>query len=506
MKKHLRLKPFLPFILLVLFVTLACNFPIKVLFYTPKEKPTLDPAIFGQQGTPAIALQTPGSISSTASNTLVPYDANTSVSYVAQSGDTLDVVASHFGVTADQITSPQPIPALGIIPPGQQLILPKPAEAAPYPGKLLPDSAVINSPCGRDLDVADVVRQAGGYLNTYTQSVNNETLSGAQVVQLVANNTSVNPRFLLAFIEFRSKWFTQNPAEPNLRYPLSLNTPNYEGLYLELSLAAKMLNTGYYAWREGLMTELTFAGGGSVILSPELNAGTVGLQYLFSQLFSQGNFEIALYGENGFMTIYKNLFGDPGMCADKVEPLITADLQPPMLELPFTPGEVWALTGGLHVDWNTGTPAGALDFAPVTGEARCVVSRAWVLASASGVVTRTGNGVLQLALVDEKQQFTGWELLYMHVAERDRVAVGTHVQTNDPIGHPSCEGGAATGSHVHIARMYRGEWIGAGMPFPLVLSGWLAVPGDKPYQSTLVKGDKVVASRIDGMYNAQIVR
>lgn len=267
-----------------------------------------------------------------------------------------------------------------------------------------------------------------------------------------------------------------------------------------------MLNTGYYAWREGLMTELTFAGGGSVILSPELNAGTVGLQYLFSQLFSQGNFEIALYGENGFMTIYKNLFGDPGMCADKVEPLITADLQPPMLELPFTPGEVWALTGGLHVDWNTGTPAGALDFAPVTGEARCVVSRAWVLASASGVVTRTGNGVLQLALVDEKQQFTGWELLYMHVAERDRVAVGTHVQTNDPIGHPSCEGGAATGSHVHIARMYRGEWIGAGMPFPLVLSGWLAVPGDKPYQSTLVKGDKVVASRIDGMYNAQIVR
>ncbi|MRR29913.1 hypothetical protein EG834_06250, partial [bacterium] len=315
-----------------------------------------------------------------------------------------------------------------------------------------------------------------------------------------------NPRLLLAFIEFRSHWFTQEPETPNLTFPLGLNTPHYEGLYLELSLAAKMLNTGYYAWRQGQLRDLTFSGGASIRISPDLNAGTVGLQYLFSQLYSQPNFEIALYGEHGFMATYRNLFGDPSICDAQIGPLLTSTLRTPMLELPFTPGEVWALTGGLHVDWNTGTPIGALDFAPVTGEPRCVVSRAWVLASAAGVVSRVGEGVLQLTLTDENLQPTGWEILYMHIAEQDRAALGTQVQADERIGHPSCEGGDATGTHVHIARLYKGEWIGAGAPFPLVLSGWTAVPGEKAYQSSLVKGDQVVDSRIDGMYNSQIVR
>ena len=178
----------------------------------------------------------------------------------------------------------------------------------------------------------------------------------------------------------------------------------------------------------------------------------------------------------------------------------------PPLSLPFAPGERWVLTGGLHNDWNTGTPLGALDFAPVTGEPSCVVSSAWVQASASGVVTRSKDGVLQLALVDEAGDTTGWELLYIHVAAKDRAAVGTHVITNDRIGHPSCEGGAATGTHVHLARMYRGEWIGAGDPFPLILSGWLALPGEKPFQSILTKGDQVVTSNINGSGHSTIIR
>jgi len=94
----------------------------------------------------------------------------------------------------------------------------------------------------------------------------------------------------------------------------------------------------------------------------------------------------------------------------------------------------------------------------------------------------------------------------MHLAQKDRAAVGTFVNTNDRIGHPSCEGGASTGTHVHLARMYRGEWIGAGDPFPLVLSGWMAMPGEKPYQSTLVKGDQVVTASPYGSRIATIIR
>jgi hypothetical protein len=323
---------------------------------------------------------------------------------------------------------------------------------------------------------------------------------------LVSEDTSVNPHFLLAFIEFRSQWVLGNPAAPDLTYPLGLNTPNYEGLFLELSLSAQLLNYGYYTWRQGLMTELPFADGGSVRISPTLNAGSVGLQYLFAKLFQQSDWENALYGPNGFLSTYQKMFGDPMACAKTVEPLFPDGLQIPTLELPFAPGEEWALTGGLHNDWNTGTPLGALDFAPITGEPHCAVSRAWVTASASGIVTRSENGVLQLALVDDAGKTTGWELLYLHIADKDRASVGTLVSTNDPIGHPSCEGGVATGTHVHIARMYRGEWIGAGDPFPYILSGWLALPGKEPFQSTLIKGDQVVGANPDGSGNSEIIR
>ena len=40
------------------------------------------------------------------------------------------------------------------------------------------------------------------------------------------------------------------------------------------------------------------------------------------------------------------------------------------------------------------------------------------------------------------------------------------VQAGDPLGHPSCEGGNVTGTHVHLARKFNGEWIGAGGRMP----------------------------------------
>ena len=208
------------------------------------------------------------------------------------------------------------------------------------------------------------------------------------------------------------------PVTPDLPYPVGLNTPNYEGLFLELSLSAKILNTGYYAWRQGMITELTFADGGSTRISPQLNAGSVALQYLFSQLFRQSSWENAQYGPEGFLSIYQKMFGDPMACTQTVKPLFPEGIQDPTLELPFTPDEEWALTSGLHNDWNTGTPLGALDFAPNTGEPYCVVSGAWVRASASGIVTRSENGVLQVALVDDAGKTTGWECFICMLRKR----------------------------------------------------------------------------------------
>ena len=386
------------------------------------------------------------------------------------------------------------------------LILPIPAQAAPYTQFLLPDSEIVNSPCGTQFNLQDYVRSAGGKLSTYSQYLNQQTLSGADIVRLVEDELSANPHFLLAFIEFRSQWVLGSRNAPDQTFPLELNISGLEGLYNELQTAAKLLNMGYYGWRGATMSDLAFPDGGSVPIAPALNAGTVGLQYLFARIYPQAEWEAALYGPNGFLATYQKMFGDPLACARTVEPLFPDGLQLPTLELPFAPEEEWALTGGLHEDWNTGTPAGALDFAPITGESHCAVSRAWVTASAAGIITRSENGALQEALVDAAGNPTGWALLYLHVADQDRAAVGVHVNTDDRLGHPSCEGGVATGANVHLARLYRGEWIGAGDPFPYILSGWLALPGLAPYQSNLVKGDKVVIAQPGAGGNSIIVR
>ena len=176
------------------------------------------------------------------------------------------------------------------------------------------------------------------------------------------------------------------------------------------------------------------------------------------------------------------------------------------IELPFTVGQPWALTGGLHNDWTGGTPFGALDFAPLTGEAACAVSKVWVLAAAQGSISRAANNQVIIAVEDSQGNPTGWEVFYMHIAKEEMITLGKKVKVDDPIGHPSCQGGSATGTHVHISRKYKGEWIGAGEPFPFILSGWLAEPGLQIFKSSLVKGNQIVTADPNAAGTSRITR
>jgi hypothetical protein len=121
-------------------------------------------------------------------------------------------------------------------------------------------------------------------------------------------------------------------------------------------------------------------------------------------------------------------------------------------------------------------------------------------------VVRSERGVVALDLDGDGREETGWVLIYMHVAEQDRVGFGTWVETNTPLGHPSCEGGKATGTHVHLARKYNGEWLAADNPLPMVLSGWVAHAGELSYEGTLEKPGQIVSARPDGSSGSTIVR
>jgi murein DD-endopeptidase MepM/ murein hydrolase activator NlpD len=237
-----------------------------------------------------------------------------------------------------------------------------------------------------------------------------------------------------------------------------------------------------------------------------LNAGSVGIQNLFSKLYKQDGWRLALYGAEGFPALYQRAFGDPWRRAAEVEPLFPAGLEQPILELPFVPGERWSLTGGPHESWKTGSPRGAIDLAPVTGEKACAVSRAWVTASAPGLVTRSERNIVAVDLDGDGYEGTGWVVFYFHVADLERVLPGTRVQTDDHLGHPSCEGGRSTGTHVHIARKFNGEWIAADGPLPLVLSGWQAYADEKNYLGGLVKGEQAAVASPVGPRTSIVIR
>lgn len=411
------------------------------------------------------------------------------VQYYTQAGDTLDSIAGRFGVEKDQIVSNEYFPDHGLINPGVLLIIPDVLVDVYDSLTMIPDSEVVYSPSAVGFDILGYVAQADGYLNRYKETVGPRQYTGAEIVQRVALENSINPFLLLTLLEYKSHWVTAAPTNmAETEYPMGMVKLEYRGLYKQLSWAVEQLSVGYYGWRAGTLNSLTFRDGSTVRISPGLNAGTASIQYLFSKWLSQEEWAEALYGPDNMTDLMSRMFGDMWARARTIEPLYPSDLQQPDFSLPFYPQRVWVLTGGPHSAWGAGGALAALDFAPPSSVAGCVQSNEWVTAVAPGVIARSGNGVVILDLDGDGVEQTGWNVMYLHIETRDRVQAGTIVNIGDRIGHPSCEGGVSTGTHVHVVRKFNGEWILADGPLPFELSGFVARNGERPYEGTLDNG------------------
>jgi murein DD-endopeptidase MepM/ murein hydrolase activator NlpD len=436
---------------------------------TPVASPTLPP-------TPTL------SVSGVAENLL----------YESQPGDVLRNLAIRFGVIPSDIRATSGLLPQdgGLVDPGLILVIPDRLENPGPSDRLLPDSEVVYSPHTADFDVSAFVSSQGGFLNTYTEYVAGVVRSGAEIVDRAALAHSINPRLLLAFLEDSSGWVT-NPAQPSgdaLNYPIGMIDIQHQGLYKQLSWLSNELGKGYYGWRSGTMIDLVLADGSYIRMSPIINAGTVAIQYLFSLKFPISGWTSEV-GPDGFISIYDGLFGDPW---EYFHPLYEPELQQPPMTLPFMPGKVWSFTGGPHGAWEREAAWAALDFAPPSSEPGCVDSEEWVVAASPGLVVRSDNGLVVVDLDGDGLEQTGWVVLYLHIATRDRIHQGVFIEQGDLIGHPSCEGGTATGTHVHLARKYNGEWVLADGPLAFELSGWVARAGSMPYEGALVKGGQTV--------------
>jgi len=116
----------------------------------------------------------------------------------------------------------------------------------------------------------------------------------------------------------------------------------------------------------------------------------------------------------------------------------------------------------------------------------CAVSGDWVTAVADGLIVRSEHGAVIQDLDGDGYEQTGWVVLYMHIDYWERVAEGTFVRAGDMIGHPSCEGGVSSGTHLHIARRYNGEWVESEGQIPFVMSGFQPQSSGIAYNGFLV--------------------
>lgn len=426
-------------------------------------------------------------------NTAGPMDV-----YQSQGGDTLNIVSHRFGLKPERIIAAVVLPPPDqLIPPGTLLLVPKAAagvELSPFM-RTIPDSEIVYGPSTIGFSTEDYVNKQGGYLSTYKEYViSGGWITGDQAVERLALENSLNPRILLAIIEYESHWVLGQPT--NLaqdEYPLGYFDFAYRGLFRQMMWATGALSDGYYRWRSGDLTELTFKDGSRLRLNPFLNAGTVAIQYYFAQTHTRAQWEQAV-APGGFPALYAKMFGPIWERAQSFEPTIPAGLIQPALTLPFEIGRTWSFTGGPHSAWERQGALAALDLAPGSQESGCVPNDAWVLAPAAGEVVRTGPGVVMLDLDGDGYEQTGWVILFLHIRSDDKVATGQVLQAGDRIGHPSCEGGIATGTHLHIARKYNGEWMLAGGPLPFNMDGWIAHYGGTPYVGSLTRDGQTVTA------------
>ncbi len=433
-----------------------------------------------------------------------PYPPGTLVDYIAQTGDTLPALAARFNTTVEEIrTANTVIPdGASTMPPGFPMKIPIYYQAfwgSPY--QIIPDSLFINGPAQVGFDVVAYVNSQPGWLKDYTGYIGDDNRKGGQLVEYVATNFSISPRLLLAILEYQTGALS-NPEQPDgvSTYALGYRDQFHKGVGLQLVWASNTLNTAYYGWRTGRFTSFEHLDGQLERPDPWQNAASVSLQYYFSRIMRGNDYLYAISGE-GLEKTYADLFGDPW---ENVQVHIPGSLYQPEMRLPFEGGKSWAYTGGPHTAWGEGDPLAAIDFAPPSVVGGCSESTEWVTAVADGVISRTGPAIAVLDLDGDGDERTGWVVFYLHLAAKELVLQGSQVKAGQPIGHPSCEGGKATGTHVHIARKFNGEWISADGPLAFNLEGWVAQNGSEPYQGSLTRFGRTVRACVCSDQASQI--
>lgn len=420
------------------------------------------------------------------------------------SGDTISAIANLYQVPVSSIVERNDLADPELIQVGQTLVIPAvEAETLPIGDLIIADSDLVDGP-----SIFNAVEFLRAYpnniLTSYVESTptpiptpkgNKDPIptleftprSGLEVLEEVTLENAISPKLLLALLEYQTQSIT------NEKPKLMLNE-SYIGalgwrtsLDHQLSWTANTLTYGYYQWKNNRLNAFTLSDDTVVAVDPSVNAGTAAVQYLFSKLYGREDWLSAI-SPDGFRAAFEEFFGSE---SDKTTALVDEPGEEPTLELPFSAEDEWFFSSGPHYGWANGSPWSAVDFVP--GDSiGCSLSEYPVTAAAPGLVIYSGDGLVIVDLDQDGDVRTGWVHLYLHVATRERAAVGTTLRTGDKIGYPSCEGGVSSGTHLHFTRRYNGQWMPIDAAHPLTLSGFEVFSTGDVYDGYLVNNDQIV--------------
>lgn len=411
-------------------------------------------------------------------------------------GDTLTRIAERYGVPVASLLRANDLPNPNLLEVGQIIALPAPPVDYTPAFHILPDSLLVRSKTAGNFDVDAFINSHRGALRDLTVhltetrfdgSTESGAFSASDIIKRVSLEYSVDPRILIAFLEYAAGMLTENALDEETRlFPLrqaeAYNRVQRAGLYNQLSWLADRLNQGYYGWKYRGEAILEQSDGSRLFYEPNLNPGTVAVQYVLAQLPTVSDWRQAS-SEDGIYQTYRRLFGDPAALAQETVP---ANLRQPELTLPFPRGDLWRFTGGFHGGWGNGSAWAAVDFTPPpnTGPGGlCYTSVYPATAVARGTIARLDEGIVILDLDEDSDEGTGWTILYLHIDHSDMLREGQMVEAGNILGYASCLGGVTNATHLHIARRYNGEWLpadcnrcpaGVSVP-PFVMSDWKVV-------------------------------
>jgi len=338
-------------------------------------------------------------------------------------------------------------------------------------------------------------------VRAFLEEQHSPLLAYANAVESAARYASVNPRVLIAMLQTQYRLLRHIPgdAAPDQIRALIEETAS------DLAFA---FYQHLYAWgsRRHLRSaevqpfpEIRTADGSIVQLDLHMSSGSYAVASSLGRTFNLDSWaqEISPEGGAGFSQAFASLFPDE-------DPLDTSnDINPPgpppddLFQFPFPLGASWRFSGP-H-SWfggDTYPDRSSMDFSTSWANYPDRPYKNSVAAAAGDALIRTPGQTSSPCWV-AIDHGGGWSTSYYHLINLgDPGALGTMTRNQliGSIGTETCNGGFASGPHVHFTLLYNGALVDLE---GVKLSGWtihVGPDGSDPYASGYLERDGMTLS------------